>query len=362
MKITIPHFGNTHLAAKVLFEELHIDYVIPPLSSNKALEIGDIISPDEICLPFKIMLGNILQGIEEGADTVILPGSCGPCRFGEYCELKMQILKKHGYDIEFIVLEKPSEIGMQEFFNRIKHISLSSNKTKGMKLKALLNAYHILNEIDNIESKCRYLCGYEKNDEDFKRTLTGFQTEMMELKSSVDMMKCIKKYNRLISDMPLDPNKNPIKVSIIGEIYTVTEAFSNYFIENKLMDYGVSVRRTLSPSWWVKNMILTPIKLNSIKINRAAKEYIPLCIGGHATECIGEALLTLKDGFDGAIQVFPLGCMPEIVSKAVLKDISEDRSLPVLNLVVDGLSSETGVVTRLEAFIDMLERRKRCII
>lgn len=362
MKITIPHFGNTHIAAKVLFEGLGIDYVIPPLSSYRALEAGDIISPDEICLPFKIMLGNVLQGIEAGADTVILPGSCGPCRFGEYGELQIQILEKRGYDIDFIVLEKPSEIGVQELLNRISHISSASKKNKGMKIKALLDAYYILKEIDNIESKCRYLSGYEKNNGDFKRILYHFQLETMELKRPVDILNCIKKYNRSIADIAIDSNKNPIKISIIGEIYTVTEAFSNYYLENKLMDYGVSVKRSLSPSWWVKNMLLTPIKLNSIKINRAAKEYIPLGIGGHAVECIGEALITSKIGFDGAIQVFPLGCMPEIVSKAVLKQISEDKELPVLNLVVDGLSSEAGIITRLEAFIDMLERRKKCIL
>ena len=89
MKITAAHLGNAYLAAKALFDGLGIDYIMPPLSNKIALEIGSLHSPEEICLPFKIMIGNYIQAIEKGADTVILPGSCGPCRFGEYCEMHL---------------------------------------------------------------------------------------------------------------------------------------------------------------------------------------------------------------------------------------------------------------------------------
>ena len=34
------------------------------------------------------MIGNYIQAIEKGADTVILPGSCGPCRLGNMQKCK----------------------------------------------------------------------------------------------------------------------------------------------------------------------------------------------------------------------------------------------------------------------------------
>lgn len=70
MKITIPHLGNVYIAAKILFEGLGIDYVIPPLNNKEALFLGSKYSPEEMCLPFKLMIGNYLAGIREGADTV----------------------------------------------------------------------------------------------------------------------------------------------------------------------------------------------------------------------------------------------------------------------------------------------------
>jgi predicted nucleotide-binding protein (sugar kinase/HSP70/actin superfamily) len=128
------------------------------------------------------------------------------------------------------------------------------------------------------------------------------------------------------------------------------------------MDYGVSIKRELSPSWWVKNTVLSPIKLNSLNIRRASREYLPLYIGGHARECIGEAVLAKEKGFDGAIQIFPMGCMPEIVSKAILPTISKDKNFPILTLVVDEMTGEAGYVTRIEAFLDLLERRKEYVL
>ncbi len=53
-----------------------------------------------------------------------------------------------------------------------------------------------------------------------------------------------------------------------------------------------------------------------------------------------------------------MGCMPEIVSKSILPKISRDKDFPILTLVVDEMTGEAGYVTRIEAFVDLLERRK----
>ena len=60
--------GNVYIAVKILFDGLGIDYVIPPLNNKEALYLGSKYSPDEICLPFKLMIGNYIAGIKNGAD------------------------------------------------------------------------------------------------------------------------------------------------------------------------------------------------------------------------------------------------------------------------------------------------------
>ena len=362
MKITFPHLGNTYLAAKALFDGLGIECIIPPLSTNQALEIGLKYSPEEMCLPYKIMMGNYLQSIEKGADTIILPGSCGPCRFGEYCELQINALKKIGHDLNFIVIDNPFDIGKKEFLSRLSKISGNSTKGKIQKIRALKVAYNVIDLIEKIESRVHYLTGFEVNKGEFKGLLKECTSNAVKAITPSHMVNILKEYKNKINKIPINKNKSPIKIAIVGEIYTIIEPFSNFYIEDKLMDYGVSTKRMLTPSWWVKDAVLSCLKLNSINIRRASKEYLPYYIGGHARECIGEVLLAQKDDFDGAIQIFPMGCMPEIVSKAILPAISNDKDFPIMTLVVDEMTGEAGYITRIEAFVDMLERRKSNVL
>lgn len=57
-----------------------------------------------------------------------------------------------------------------------------------------------------------------------------------------------------------------------------------------------------------------------------------------------------------------MGCMPEIVSKAILPSISKDKNFPIMTLVVDEMTGEAGYLTRIEAFVDLLERRRENVL
>ncbi|MBP2031808.1 putative nucleotide-binding protein (sugar kinase/HSP70/actin superfamily) [Clostridium algifaecis] len=362
MKITFPNLGNTCLAAKAVFDGLGIDYVLPPKSNKNILEAGCLYSPEEICLPFKIMIGSYIESIKKGADTILLVGSCGPCRFGEYCELQMNILKNLGYNLKFIVLDSPKDIGMKEFIRRLSEINNESHISAYKKLKALSYGLKIINLIDAIEKKAEFLSGYEINKGQCKNILNQCKASALKSTTPFEMLSILKGYKNKLNNVPVDKNKNPLKIAIIGEIYTIIEPFSNLFIESKLIDYGVSVNRYITPSWWVKDTILSIVRLNSPIIRKCSKKYLPLYIGGHARECIGNAVLAKKKGFDGAIQIFPMGCMPEIVSKSILPTISKEEDFPILTLVVDELTGEDGYITRIEAFLDLLERRKNNVL
>lgn len=363
MKISVPNLGNTSIAAKALFESLRIDYVLAESSSKRTLELGSKYSPEEICLPYKIMVGNYIEAMEKGADTFIITGSCGPCRYGEYCELQINVLKKLKPDINLIVIDSPGDIGTDEFMRRIKMISSESPLSTREKIKAVITAFNTIKSMDEIEKKLRLKAGYEVKHGECKRTLYECKRKLMETQDAESMASILKEYKKISDNIKVDNNRSAIKVAIIGEIYTIIEPFSNLFIEDKLMDYGVSTTRTLYPSWWVKNTLMSGLKLQSIDIRVASREYLPHYIGGHGRECIGEAVLAHKHGCDGAIQVFPFGCMPEIVSKSILPTISRDKDFPIMTLIVDELTGEAGYITRIEAFIDLLERRKkRCII
>lgn len=126
MKITFPHMGNTYIAVKALLDDIGADYVIPPLSSKRSLEIGTKYAPEMACLPLKINIGNYIEAYEKGADTILTAGGRGPCRFGYYCEMSREILCDNGYDMEVIVLEPP-EGDIVNFIGKIKKLAGSLN-------------------------------------------------------------------------------------------------------------------------------------------------------------------------------------------------------------------------------------------
>ena len=51
--------------------------------------------------------------------------------------------------------------------------------------------------------------------------------------------------------------------------------------------------------------------------------------------------------------------MPEIVAKSILSTVSRDLNFPIMTLILDEMTGEAGFMTRLEAFVDLLQRRRR---
>lgn len=361
MVVTVPHYGNSYIGLKILFDSLQIPYVLPPRSNQASLEIGVKYSPEEICQPFKLMLGNYIQSIEKGADTIITIATNGPCKFGEYAALQQRLLKKAGYDVDFIFLYTQNiKKTLLQGAKRVGQYSLCS---KPEKIKSIITAIRAITLMDYIESKLRYLSGYEKNKGECKEILNQCYNAVLQTNNPKKALSILKSYKISIKSIALDLKRKPLKIAIIGEIYTISEPFSNKYIEDYLMDMGASISRSLTPTWWLKDSLLKPFKINSYKINKAAKEYIYTCAGGYTKETVGKALLAHKNGYDGAIQIFPVGCTPEIIAKPILEKVSADKGFPILTLIVDEMTGEEGLITRVEAFTDMLERRRDlCII
>lgn len=64
------------------------------------------------------------------------------------------------------------------------------------------------------------------------------------------------KYKRLFKKIKINKPINPLKVRIIGELYTSMEPFSNYFLENYLAKENIEIKRYTNLSYllWQKNL------------------------------------------------------------------------------------------------------------
>jgi len=175
-----------------------------------------------------------------------------------------------------------------------------------------------------------------------------------------EVKKITGEYIDKLGQISKEENAKPIKVSIVGEIYVVIEPFANMDLEVELGKLGVEVERTMTLSRWIKySLFLNPLGIDEWRdVHKAAMPYLKRDVGGDGWESVGEKVLHAREGYDGIIHVAPFTCMPEIVAQNIMPSTKED--IPVLTILCDEQMAKPGMITRLEAFVDLLKfRRKR---
>ncbi|WP_094547079.1 2-hydroxyacyl-CoA dehydratase [Petroclostridium xylanilyticum] len=357
MKVTFPHMGNTCIVVKALFEYLDIDFITPPVCSKRTLELGTKYAPELACLPLKINIGNFIESIEKGADTIVMAGGCGPCRFGYYAEVQREILKDLGYNVDLFVLELPNG-DIQEFLRRVR--KLIGRQSLWKALIAIKKATKVSIELDQLDKLSFQVRPREKVKGKTDWIMRKFQHQVSKVKGPENIIRLINETRKELEAIETDPSIAPLKIGIVGEIYTVIEPFTNFKIEQLLGSMGIEVDRSLNVSHWiVEHMIKQALHLRKHRpYEEAAQPYLSTMIGGHAQDTIGNSVLYARQGYDGVIQLYPFTCMPEIVAESILPAVSNDLDIPILTLIIDELTGEAGYKTRIEAFVDMLARRK----
>lgn len=357
MKITFPHLGNVYIAGKAFLEELGHEVITPPVCTNRTLEIGTKYSPEMMCLPFKIFIGNYIESIEKGADTILITGSCGPCRFGLYSIMQEDILKDLGYDVDIIVLEGLGE-GYLQFIKNLMRLFKSSSIIKISKIARL--ALILIKRADNLTDLSNNIRAYALDKNKVNKIMDNYFQQTDNTHGVDELVKLINDTENDLRNVEIDIGYKPLKIGIIGEIYTIIEPFVNLNVERKLGDMGVLVDKSLTPTKWLEHHVFS-YPFGSKEENnkyRLAQPYLKTLVGGHGRETIGSAIHYKNLGYDGVIQILPLNCMPEIVAKSILKTVEKDINMPIMTLVVDEMTGEAGFLTRLEAFVDLISRRK----
>ncbi len=355
MRIAIPHLGNLYIALEALFQRLDVEYIAPPPVTQRTLSLAVKHSPEGLCIPFKLTLGNLIEVAELGADTLVMPGGYGTCRLGYYARIQEQILHDMGYNIEMVQMGV-SEQKLIGLLGIIKRLANDAPWTK------ILTAFRFgikkLNALDRIERIVQKVRAVEMVKGTANRLYASAIEAIKEADNSHTMKKVEADYTRLLNQVARDSEANPLIVGVTGEFYVLLEPFSNLDVESELGKLGVEVRRTTFTSEWTKfTMFLNPLGVDEKeRIHRAALPYLKRDIGGDGWESIGEKVLHSGE-YDGLVHLAPFTCMPEIIAQNIMPKTKEN--IPVLTIICDEQITKTGMLTRLEAFVDLLERKRR---
>lgn len=350
-KVSFPIFSHYNLCVKYFVEKgLGADYIMQPPMTRRTMEIGSRYSPDFVCAPFKSTLGSMIDALEAGADTLIMP--MGLCRLGYYGELQEKILRELGYEFDFINLFEYSTGNPKDYLKALRRINPKANIGKITKTAA--EALKMLSSLDETESEYYQNCGFEEHHGDFLRAWKQYLASMETAETLRDIETAHKTVKKEFSGIPISKPQNPLRVAVIGEYFTAVDAFSNLNLEQKLSDMGVEVHR------WM-NVTNRNLRYHGKNLSVEIQNYCTYEMGPTSTANIWCAKYYAVHGFDGIIHAKSAGCTPEIDIMPVLQNISADYKIPFLYLSYDSQTSDTGLDTRLEAFYDMIQMRKKVI-
>lgn len=356
MKVSCPHMGHLHFMLEDLFKRLDVDYVKPPATSTKTLQLGAKHSPEFACLPLKLNLGNLIEALDTGADTIVMAGGHGPCRFGYYGIVEERVLRDLGYDFKFMMLE-PFNDGALKFYKLFK--TLSPGLTIPKLWKILKISFAKGRAFDRLYHRSLQVRPFEVNQGDTTKALRQAEQVLAAAYTKEEIESAAHEAMAMIEAVEQDPERDVLKVGIVGEFYLLLEPFSNFDLEEMMGHMGIYLERTV----WVTDWI-APTRNNSIYgfpkklIGEKAAPYLSHNVGGEGRETIGSIVLFAERGFDGVLQLLPFGCMPENIATSILPKVQETHDIPVLTLAFDEQSGRAGMITRVEAFLDLLRARR----
>lgn len=351
-------WGTVLAALTTVAKMLDIPILAPPVT-QKTLSLGTKYSPEFACIPFKLILGNFIEALEQGADTLFMVTSVNACRLGYYARVHEQILRDLGYDFQFLKF-KSSQKGLIGILKAVKYLAndapwktvIAAYRLGTAKLKAL-------DDTERVVQKCRAV-EIEKGAADhlFRHAIQAIDDAPDLASTKRVLAKCLDEFNRI----PRVEGFVPLKVGVVGEIYAVMEPFVNMNLEMELGRLGVQVRRTRTTffSEWARLGSFNVLNEEKKRLKKFAAPYLRRDPGGHGLESLAEKIRLSSLGYDGIVHLAPFTCMPEAVAANIMPSTVE--SIPVLTILCDEQLAKAGLLTRLEAFVDLLNwRRKRLV-
>lgn len=303
------------------FSDLGIEIVLSDPTTKQTMSTGSSLVVPETCLPVKVYVGHILNLLDKGVDKIFVPSiqsiapkiyNCSKIR--GLPDLIRNVVKRPFTMVEATLDKSEKNQGLYEF---LKEIAKYYNITDFERIKkASKNAWKVYN---NFQIMRRSGVSYKKA-----------------LKSAID--------NKVV--IASEQKTHPITVAVIAHGYNLYDERVSMKIFDKLESLDVQ-------AFSAQNLTLEQMQegMNTIKSKLYwANEY----------EITGASAHFIRDKkIDGIITINAFGCGPDSMMLERISRFARKSGKAVLNLSIDEQTGEAGFVTRIEAFVDMLYRKKR---
>lgn len=147
-------------------------------------------------------------------------------------------------------------------------------------------------------------------------------------------------------DLPQTDKGSELKFAVLGFPYTIYDKFVNVDIITKLRKMGIKV--------------LTAEMVPESHLLAQAKKVPKNLFWNFSNKVLRAALYYLDNSkVDGIIHITAFGCGPDaMVDKMIELEAKQRGKVPFMSITIDEHTGEAGLMTRLEAFVDMLVLRR----
>lgn len=278
------------------FENLGCDIVISPSTTKETIEVGKKYVLDEACLSMKIYMGHVYYLLDKCDYILTFRISCLE-KYEKVCTNFMAL-----YDLV-----------KNNFDKRIIHFNIDKGK---------------------------------QEDEEFAFIMMGLSLGFSYKKVRRAYLDA-KNYDNLMKERAISKQKTILATSKRAKILLAGHAYNLY--DNLI---GKEVKDFLEQA----NVDILYSDLYDKKyVNVDSKKISPKNYFTHNKEIMG-SVSSLEEKIDGIILITTFPCGPDsLCNEMIVRYVN----IPLITLTFDELNSDTGLITRLESFLDIIEERKK---
>lgn len=321
MKIGLPaallhHFYGVFW--QQLFTELGCEVVESPQTSKALLNKATKVTVPDLCLPIKIYVGHVLQLLEDKVDYIYVPRMISIRDGDTFC---------------------PKFLGLPD---------LLKYSLPGMEDKIL--SHHVTSSTEDISDENNYRGLQEQLGVTTVKLKSALQKAGERWSSFRNL--CFKGYNcfeaaELAHDSALPAkSKGQVHIGLLGYVYNIYDNFVSQNVIEKLEKLGASY--------------IAFEMLDQPAIEKELTRFRKALFWTFSNKLLAAAYNFFEDpGVDGVIHVTAFGCGPDsFMGKIMQIDATDRYNKPFMTLRVDEHTGDSHLDTRLEAFVDMLIRKK----
>lgn len=311
---------------RTFFETLGAEVVVSPPTTKGLLAAGSSQLVAETCLPTKVFCGHVVS-LADKVDYVFVPAirSIEPNVYNcsKFLGLPDLVTSVFEHRPEVLTIDIDVNLGRGSLFKQVHDLGS----------RFIRNPLRIKRAWDQAQAADREFQSLMRQGLTSPEAITRLYGEEQQAAAS-DSGRF--DYNLIC----------PIRVAVVGHPYNIYDAHINHNLLARLRAWGVEV--------------VTAEMASEKELDEGTMRIVGHPYWTYEDEVVGAAGHYMRsDAVDGVIAVVCFGCGPDSVMLAMVQRYAkEEGSKPLLCVTLDEHTAEAGLVTRLEAFVDMLARRK----